>query len=108
MKSTMLSGISLITPSWSSSMVASWAKATSMLSMRPSSTMPEGVTTRAPACGGGQIGIDGLEAHLGLEGAHQELAHGDRLAVEEERPHAQVGVHALHPGGDRRCRRSGR
>ena len=70
-----------------------------MSSLRPSSTMPDGSHDARAGLRRGQVGIDGLQAHLGLERAHQELAHGDGLAVEEERPHAEIGVHAAHVRG---------
>ena len=59
MKSTMLMGTSLKTPSPSPSVVASCSKATSMLSMRPSSTIPLGVTIRAPATAAARSGSIG-------------------------------------------------
>ncbi len=43
-----------------------------------------------------QIGIDGLEAHLRLEGADEEFAHRDCAALQEERAHAQVRVDAFN------------
>ena len=45
-----------------------------------------------------QVRVGRLQAHLGVERAHQELADRDGSAMVEERPHAQVRVDALHLG----------
>ena len=66
----------------------------SILSCEPSSTMPEGVTTRPPALAASRSGSAGFQAHFIAERADQELADGDRAAFRKERPHAQISVHA--------------
>ena len=69
------------------------------MSRAPSSTMPEGVTTRPPPEATEEVGVGSLEPHLGVQGAGRELPDGERLAVVEERLHAKVRVHAHDLGG---------
>jgi hypothetical protein len=51
---------------------------------------------------GAKAGIVGRQAHLGLEGADDELPDRDRPPVVKEGPHAQIGIHTLDAGGIQR------
>ena len=97
MKSTMLVGISLVTPSRSKSSLMLLTGGASILSMRPSSTIPDGVTTRLPRRGSKEVGVRSFEAHLRVEGADQELTDRHGFTMGEERTDPQVGIHAFHP-----------
>ena len=63
---------------------------------RPGWSRGSAPTDRVAAHSTGSVAC---EAHLGVERADRELADRDRLAVVEERAHAQVRVDALEPRG---------
>ena len=108
MKSTMLVGISLTTPSPSGSSVGVLRRRRLDHVDAAVEHHPRRGDDARARLAAAEVGVGGLQTHLGVEGADQELADGDRPAVQEERPHAEVGVDAPDARGVDGAGRGGR
>ena len=93
MKSTMLVGISLDTPSWSKSSLIIVHRRRFDLVRPAVEHHPGGGDDSSAPRGGQDVRVRSFEAHLRVEGAHCELPDGDGFAVEEERADTEVCIH---------------
>ena len=96
MKSTMLVGISLVTPSRSKSSSMLLTGGASILSVAAVEHHPGGRDDSTAPRRGKQVGVRSFEAHLRVEGADQELTNRHGFAMREERADPEVGIHAFH------------